>query len=59
MYLGSGDLDSHGGSGEQASSRRMEGLGVHGSQSTLEKHKRSLGKDKERTRGKSEDSDLN
>lgn len=32
--LGSGDLDSHGGSGEQASSRRMEGLGVHGSQST-------------------------
>lgn len=32
--LGCGDLDSHGGGGEQTCCRGMEGLRVHGSQST-------------------------
>lgn len=32
--LGSGDLDSHGGCGQQASSRGMQGLGMHGPHST-------------------------
>lgn len=47
-YLWSGDLDSQGGGGQQASNRCMEGLGVHGSHSTLKQQefRETQGKDK-------------
>ena len=39
-HLGTGDLDSHGGSGQEASGTDMEGLGGNGSQGALQQHTR-------------------